>query len=66
MAIWQVRLDFLPENILRDKYGAVRTVFSEAEIEWWSHAQPTTGCEAWLSEVLPQAEPWGKETRLGG
>ena len=69
MAIWQFRLDLVPRNALRSKFGLVPISIPQELAEnfsWWSDIQPPSGFEARMGTILPEASSWSGEMRIWG
>jgi len=69
MAMWQFRLDFLPEREIRRKFGNLPRTLSKDVVEdypWWSHVQPRAGFETQIDEMIPQKSSWSESMRIWG
>jgi len=69
MAIWQFRLDFVPEKAVRSRYSALPATMTENMAEdfpWWSDIQPPLGFEVWIDAILPQIPSWSESMRIWG
>lgn len=69
MAIWQFRLDLIPANALRAKFGTIPVSIPQDLAEhfaWWSDVQPPVGLEARLDAILPKANSWSQEMLIWG
>ncbi len=69
MAIWQFRLDLLPQKLVQDRDATVPTALPPAYAEetvWWSGVQPPIGFERALGEILPEIDSWSTSMRIWG
>jgi hypothetical protein len=69
MAIWQFRVDLIPEKQIRSRYTAMPTTMTESMVEdfpWWIDAQPVRGFEAGIDKILPEAPSWSESMRIWG
>jgi hypothetical protein len=59
MAIWQFRLNLIPERSLRAKYDTIPVIIPEDMAEdfpWWREAQPPVGFEKQIDSILVRAD----------
>jgi hypothetical protein len=69
MAIWQFRLDLIPEKAVRSKYDVVPITLPQSLAEdfpWWSDVQPPIGFEASIDAILPKAKAWSESMCIWG
>ncbi len=69
MAIWQFRLDLIPEKAIRSKYGTLPITIPADMAEnfhWWADVQPPAGFEAWIDAILPRTNSWSESMLVWG
>lgn len=69
MAIWQYRLMFLPEQVLRSKYDVLPLAIPQdlaEDFAWWSNTQPPVGFERQISLILTERASWSTSMRIWG
>ena len=69
MAIWQFKLDLIPEKSLRTKYGVVPIAIQENLDEgfnWWREVQPPVEFEKQIDAILPRTNSWSKSMSIWG
>jgi hypothetical protein len=69
MAIWQFRLEFVPEEALLKRCGVMpRDIPKEiaANCSWWDDIQVPEKLGNWIRAILPEAESWSESMRIWG
>jgi hypothetical protein len=69
MAIWQFRLNLIPEKVLLKRYEILPSVNPEdlaENLPWWSDVQPPSGVERQIDLILPQMKSWPESMRMWG
>ena len=69
MAIWQFRLNLIPEEVLLRRYEILPSVIPEdlaEDLPWWSDVQPPSGFERQIDLILPQMKSWSESMRMWG
>jgi hypothetical protein len=69
MAIWQWRLNLIPEIELLRKYEVLPLIIPMESAEdglWWTDAQPAVRVETLIDEIFPAAESWSPSMRMWG
>lgn len=69
MAIWQLKLSFLPEPAIRERFGTVSISLLQSQMdgeEWWANHQPPQELAQWISDILPEATSWSSSVRIWG
>ncbi len=69
MAIWQFRIDLIPERALHGKFGLVPVALPKELAEdyaWWNNCQPAVPFESALAALLPESPSWSSSMRLWG
>lgn len=69
MAVWQLKLNLIPEQTILSKYGGSPITIPEDLADnttWWSEVQPPNGFEASIDAVLPKAKSWSGNMNILG
>jgi hypothetical protein len=69
MAIWQFRLDIIPEQAIRNKYETLPIMLPKEAVEeypWWSDIQPPASIESSIDNILPRTNSWSESMRIWG
>jgi hypothetical protein len=69
MAIWQFRIDLIPEKAICSRFACVPVSLTRELAEqhqWWAGHQPPPGFENRLTNLLPEVRSWSASMRIWG
>jgi len=69
MAIWQCKIDYLPEKAVIEKYGALPVSIPDQDmdaVDWWASHQPPKELCSWSDGLLPESASWSSSLRIWG
>jgi hypothetical protein len=69
MAIWQFKLDLLPEEAVLERFGNLPETIPDALVEnipWWKGSQPGERLSAVVNSLLLPTESWSESVLIWG